>query len=684
MATMQREIIRWLSSLDLTQPVRNPQMDLANGFLFAEIISRYDRRVSMHRYSPGCSSECKRRNWKALLDDMKSTGLARTAPDIAEAVIQGKPGAALKILDQLYEYFSGRPAPPRHETVGRAAAALLEVMEVAQGTVEQRGVDSTNCAESLLPAINSEFPLVHVLRQPGFAQPTTTALLRVANSDSRSAKLIGPTPQDELKVVKRNEKLMAEHDMLNKLHRQTNPQRFAHAKRPGIHNVGNKQRKNPMNRAARWDDYHLNVGRASTVHIRSLNDRIISGLRDRAADDGYKNIVEGSVDIDPIEGQMITIFEEANSDLRVSLSRLMGTLLNSVKHAKVWERVYGCSENEDLFSAFVGHCGNMPFSTLTECWGLLMRASGHVAGVLFARPSEFVYLLRALRFVFSPEVLHIRMLHVSSTLRDPVAAEDSSSTNCTVRFDVAGHSVSRGIGSAESGELHYRKQRGVAQGVQALNVASAYRFLCSIGTAVHSLSPPLAFSLLSNYFIPSISKVLPMTSTVIMDAISRVVVSFIYGAIDETNDSKAAETDRRGTLKEELEDGLDQGEKWNPTEQLIALLTGLLKENFMHGGVPESPNYVWWRAQYSLLVRHLLHNGRGDVMLCKQSRTDATSECKSSEDTSDISICLWMTYALKESLSRLLPIPCRSVPLEWQCYWSYFRGIDGTWQLSRC
>ena len=60
-----REIAKWLDSLDLAYQVRNFRRDLANGFIIAEILSRYyPKEVRIYTYYNDNHSSKRKDNWE--------------------------------------------------------------------------------------------------------------------------------------------------------------------------------------------------------------------------------------------------------------------------------------------------------------------------------------------------------------------------------------------------------------------------------------------------------------------------------------------------------------------------------------------------------------------------------------------------------------------------------------------
>ncbi|TYZ67141.1 hypothetical protein PybrP1_009703 [[Pythium] brassicae (nom. inval.)] len=116
---LNRELLRWIQSLDLAYSIKNVKRDFANGFLVAEILSRYyDKDVSMHSYDNGIGVKVKKDNWEQMLR------LFGKFPDLeplavradVEAVIHCQNGAAVAFLVKLYH----ASAPPVAKSVDSA------------------------------------------------------------------------------------------------------------------------------------------------------------------------------------------------------------------------------------------------------------------------------------------------------------------------------------------------------------------------------------------------------------------------------------------------------------------------------------------------------------------------------------------------------------------------------------
>eukprot|EP00667_Euglena_gracilis_P009933 EG_transcript_10104 len=105
--SLPREILKWIQGLDLSYSVKNPKRDFSNGFLLAEILSRYWREVPLHSFDTGSSLIKKADNWQTLEKVLKKRGF-HLSRDVIDGVMHQKNGHVVPLLENIYTFLTKR------------------------------------------------------------------------------------------------------------------------------------------------------------------------------------------------------------------------------------------------------------------------------------------------------------------------------------------------------------------------------------------------------------------------------------------------------------------------------------------------------------------------------------------------------------------------------------------------
>lgn len=572
---MQREVIKWLQSLDLTHPVRNPRRDFCNGFTAAEIVSRYaDPSVlTMAAITNSSSSESRRCNWQLVLTALQKLGCRTISSFAVDNVVALNPNAALNVLENMYEFLTKRALPMRtldasskteflQAKDAKNITALLETTkEIVPDSIptdaphDADADDRAALNHYMLTSLHHRLATGHnieitgglkPLQKPQHARETVASLLHSANH-KRYQGTIGQDKYvpDELMVTRRNEHIMYQHEKVNQVLREAQNLkpggreplttllrgRYANSK---IY----EQKSNNKNRHARRSSNLLqdvdNAIGARKLEVNTMSDTLMKALESNGI---YLNR-------DTRAGEKsVEFFTMCGFSIRKAFSSILKDVLAAHRElVSLVERSGKNSEGdvlEDLFTAFVSHRDQLSMDTLEACWAALEQNTAGIAAAVNAREEEYSYIIQTLNFLFTLDSAQVQALHVSGA-----GTAQQSLHRPRQRSQSLGNAILDAYANRVADPLGTRRL-AVREDRHTFHLASAFVLLSRIGEAMVERDEFVAEKTMELHFLPAaLPSLLHSTKPGMVEAVSRVIVASTIGQkiSDGDDDAKKAGT----------------------------------------------------------------------------------------------------------------------------------------------
>ena len=117
--TLPREIIKWIQSLDLSYSYKDSRRDLNNGFIIAEIFSRYHSgKLSMHSFDNSSNTAKMSNNWFLLSQFIRKQNLPFKPEEFAR-IKAGDFEQLVTFMIKLYSVLTKRSVTPNPYGVAR-------------------------------------------------------------------------------------------------------------------------------------------------------------------------------------------------------------------------------------------------------------------------------------------------------------------------------------------------------------------------------------------------------------------------------------------------------------------------------------------------------------------------------------------------------------------------------------
>ncbi|KAG6973362.1 hypothetical protein JG688_00003578 [Phytophthora aleatoria] len=249
---LNRELLRWIQSLDLAYSIKNVKRDFANGFLVAEILSRYyDKDISMHSYDNGIGMKVRKDNWDQLVKifgRFADLELLTNKSDI-DAIVHCQNGAAVAFLTKLYQCLTKRTIQPT------AVAQLPTSGNVAAPISIAKSLDT-------------------VEEIPPYAKPTNSAFIRDKMREPEIAEM-----RDQTQLNRKVRDIHSQHEETQQLERlmTDTPDRY-----PAIRSANKATVLRGATKPVRNDDSNpvlMTQQVVREVQIKTINQKGLEKLR---------------------------------------------------------------------------------------------------------------------------------------------------------------------------------------------------------------------------------------------------------------------------------------------------------------------------------------------------------------------------------------------------------------------